>query len=235
VIYDRRGYGRSERGPDFEEFYVSERFRAESVNELAMLLDTLHIEAFHAVGQCEGGVIGVDYAVQYPGQVKSLVMASTMCRNTIPMPEFNRTRFTRTFYELDPALRAKFMWWHGEEFAEPLYEQFVQFGGAYGKDFFDLRQSLPMVQCPTLVLYPDRSFLFEVEQAVEMYRHLPHGELAVNPHCGHNTYEQQPEEYVRIVVNFLERQARQAMFTEFAEPVTCIGAAASPKPQRESA
>ena len=36
-MYDRRGYGRSERGTDFEEFYVSDRFCLESVEELAVL------------------------------------------------------------------------------------------------------------------------------------------------------------------------------------------------------
>jgi pimeloyl-ACP methyl ester carboxylesterase len=31
------------------------------------------------------------------------------------------------------------------------------------------------------------------------------GELAVLPKCGHNTYEQQPEEYVRHISLFLKR------------------------------
>lgn len=37
IMYDRRGYGQSERGTDFEEFYVSDRFCLESVEELALL------------------------------------------------------------------------------------------------------------------------------------------------------------------------------------------------------
>jgi len=69
----------------------------------------------------------------------------------------------------------------------------------------DLRPHLPSVTCPTLVLYPDRSILFEVEQAVAFYRHLPRGELAVLPRCGHNTYEDRPGEYIRHVLDFLDR------------------------------
>jgi pimeloyl-ACP methyl ester carboxylesterase len=42
-------------------------------------------------------------------------------------------------------------------------------------------------------------------EAVEFYRHLPQGELAILPRCGHNTYEEQPEEYIRFVLNFLKR------------------------------
>ncbi|MGM0427372.1 MAG: alpha/beta fold hydrolase [Thermodesulfobacteriota bacterium] len=64
---------------------------------------------------------------------------------------------------------------------------------------------MPSVTCPTLVLYPDRSGLFEVEQGMAFYRHLPYGELAVLPMCGHNTYEQQPGEYVHVILGFLRR------------------------------
>ncbi|MCK4379125.1 MAG: alpha/beta hydrolase [Deltaproteobacteria bacterium] len=73
------------------------------------------------------------------------------------------------------------------------------------KDIFDLRKSLTKVSCPSLVLYPDRSFLFEVEQGVDFYRHLAAGELAVLPKCGHNTYEHQPQEYIHHVLDFLKR------------------------------
>jgi pimeloyl-ACP methyl ester carboxylesterase len=64
---------------------------------------------------------------------------------------------------------------------------------------------VPSVSCPALVLYPDRSFLFPVEQGVSFYRHLPKGELAVLPNCGHNTYEHRPKDYVRHVLQFYRR------------------------------
>ncbi len=204
ITYDRRGYGRSERGLDFEEFYVSERFRPESVDELAALMDVLKIHSFHIVGQCEGGVIGVDYALKYPDQVQSLVISSTQCYSNTNMLELNEMVFPKSFEDLEPELKEKLVDWHGEH-AEPFYSQFRRYGGAYGKDFFDLRDLLPSVMCPTLVLYPDRSSIFDVEQGVAFYRHLPRGELAVLPNCGHNTYEYRPEEYVRMVSDFLGR------------------------------
>ncbi|MBW1910888.1 MAG: alpha/beta fold hydrolase, partial [Deltaproteobacteria bacterium] len=83
IMYDRRGYGQSERKADFEEFYVSDRFRPESVKELAILRESLHLDSFHIIGQCEGGVIGVDYAAKYPDQVLSFVTSSTQCYSNI--------------------------------------------------------------------------------------------------------------------------------------------------------
>ncbi|MBW2575410.1 MAG: alpha/beta hydrolase [Deltaproteobacteria bacterium] len=206
IMYDRRGYGRSERGKDFKEFYVSGRFRSESVNDLNQLMDFLQVSSFHLIGQCEGGVIAIDYAVKFPERVRTIVTSSTQCFSKIPMSEFHKIKDTNVFQELESDLKQKLMEWHGKDRAEAFYNhQFRRYGGAYGKDVFDLRGLLPQVICSVLVLYPDRSFFFDVEQGVAFYRHLPYGELAVLPKCGHSTYEHQPEEYIRHVVNFLKR------------------------------
>jgi pimeloyl-ACP methyl ester carboxylesterase len=205
VMYDRRGYGQSEHGEDFQGFYESDRFRFESVRDLAELREKLKLDSFHIIGQCEGGVVGVDFAVSYPHFVKTLFISSTQCYSEITNAEFNRIHFPRPFRELEPKLKEKFVDWHGKDHAETSYNQFRKYGGAYGRDIFDLRPLLPRVSCPAFVLYPDRSALFPVEQAVAFYRSLPKGELAVMPGCGHNTYEQRPEEYARYALDFLKR------------------------------
>jgi pimeloyl-ACP methyl ester carboxylesterase len=206
VMYDRRGYGRSEEGPDFDRFYVSPSFRAEGIKELESLRKVLGLESFHLLGQCEGGVVAVDYATRYPEQVKSITLSSTQCYNDVPMPEWNRKMFPKSLRELDPGLGEKLAEWHGRERAGRFFDMFRDRGGSYGTGIFDLRPILPAVTCPVLVLYPDRSALFDVEQGVAFYRQLPNGELAVLPKCGHNTYENQPVEYVRNVLSFLQRQ-----------------------------
>jgi pimeloyl-ACP methyl ester carboxylesterase len=205
IMYDRRGYGRSAGGPDFMDFYVSGRYRLFSHEEMAELMHRLGVASFHIVGQCEGGVVGLDYAARLPGQVKTLTVASTFCHSDIPMVEFNQDKFPKSFSEMDQAMQDKIREWHGAR-AEVLFDQFRSFGGAYGSEVFDLRPMLHLVGRPTLILYPDRSSLFRVEQAVDFYRHLPRAELAVMARCGHNTYEQRPEEYAWQVLNFIRRQ-----------------------------
>lgn len=207
VIYDRRGYGQSDPGRDFKAFYVSDGFRSDSVRELESLLNYLGIDSFHAIGQCEGGVVAVDFAATYRDRVKSVITSSTQCYSQIPMAAFNESKFPNIFQDLEPELKEKLILWHGEERAEPFFNQFRRFGGAYGREIFDLRPVLPGIVCPALVLYPDRSFLFEVEQGVAFYHHLASGELAVMPKCGHNTHEHRPREYVHHVLAFLERHS----------------------------
>ena len=204
VMYDRRGYGQSERGDNFQAFYESDRYRPESVEELRIIKECLGIQECHLVGQCEGGVIGVDYAIKYPQEVKTLTIASTQCYSEVPMTELNTIKLVKKFTYLEPGLQAKMIEWHGEA-AEINYNQFAKYGGAYGVNYFDLRPILPLVVCPTLVLYPDRSSIFDVEQSIALYRHLSRGEVAVFPKCGHNTYEQRPDDYTRTILDFIMR------------------------------
>ncbi len=205
ILYDRRGYGKSGEGENFREFYIGERFRPESVEELNQLMGLVQIDTCHLVGQCEGGVVAIDYTVKFPHRVRTVVTSSTQCYSDIPMSELNKQKFPNAFQDLEVSLKEKLIKWHGTGRAESFYNQFRKYGGAYGKDIFDIRPILPHVTCPTLVLYPDRSFLFDVEQGVTFYRHLPLGELAVLPKCGHNTYEYLPKEYLRHILHFLKR------------------------------
>ncbi len=209
LMFDRRGYGRSEGGGNFPAFFVSDRFRRQNVEEMAMLLDRLDVEPFHLVGQCEGGVIALDFAAAYPARVKTVALSSTLCFSEVTIAEKNKVDFPKPFKELEPELQKKFISWHGSGYAESVFNLFRDRGGAYGTGVFDIRPVLPAIKCPTLVLYPDRSRLFGVEQGVAFYRHLPAGELAVLPMCGHNTYEQQSVEYVRVILNFLRRHTAE--------------------------
>ena len=220
VMYDRRGFGRSEGGNNFQDFYESDRYRPESVEELRVLKERLGIGECHIVGQCEGGVIGVDYSVKYPDEVTTLTAASTQCYSEVPMTELNAARLVSTFACLQPQLQAKVVDWHGKD-AKSRYDQFAKYGGAYGTGFFDLRPVLPLVPCPTLVLYPDRSSIFDVEQSIAFYRHLARGELAVFPKCGHNTYEQRPEDYTRTVLDFIRRSTGRED-SEVQPAMTCL-------------
>ena len=120
------------------------------------------------------------------------------------MIEKNVVDFKNSFSELEPELKDKLREWHGDN-AEHFFELFRTGGGAYGIGHFDLRPALAKVQCPSLVIYPDRSSIFDVDQGISFYKHLQRGELAVLPSCGHSTYEYRPEDYLRHVLDFFER------------------------------
>jgi len=208
LLYDRRGFGRSEGGSDFAAYYADEGYRQQSVAELAGVLAALAIDRCHIVGQCEGGVVGVDYAARYPHQVNTLTTASTLCHSIIAMEAFNRQKLPATFDDLGVDLQEKYNRWHGVDRGRRFYNICARGGGCYGqKGFFDLRPTLAHVTCPTLVMYPDRGYFFDVEQGLAFYRHVGAGELLVFPKCGHNIFEHYPQMYARQVVAFIGRHA----------------------------
>ena len=149
--------------------------------------------------------MGFYYTAQNPERVKAIAISSTLCYSGVTMSECTTDKMFSSFEEADAEFQDKLTYWHGETYGQELYSIFTELGGAYGSGIFDLRNTLKNIQCPALVLYPDRSRLFDVEQAVLMYHSLPKGELAVLPNCGHNTYALQPEEYQRIILSFFAR------------------------------
>lgn len=205
IRYDRRGYGRSEEGEDFEAYYTGKDFRQASVDALAALMDHLGLGRFHIVGQCEGGVVGADFAARFPDRVATLTTASTMCFTTVDMVTFNREKFGAPYAGQPEQLKAKYVLWHGPQRAERFFNLCTTKGGSYGCGVFDLRPTLGKVACPTLVMYPDRGYFFAVEQAVAFYRSLARGELAVFAYCGHNIHEYYPDLYRDQVLRFLQR------------------------------
>lgn len=205
VLYDRRGFGRSDSGENFPEYYISNQYCDSSVKELSAILDELNINKVNIVGQCEGGVIAFHYALRNPDRVKTIITSSTQCFSEVKMTELVPVKFPLPFAELPAKLQKQLINWHGKSRAQELYHLFRKGGGAYGREKYDIRNILPKIHCPTLVLYGDRSHLFNVEQAVAMYNLLPKGELAVLPNCGHNTYEERPQEYQKQVLDFLFR------------------------------
>jgi pimeloyl-ACP methyl ester carboxylesterase len=66
IRYDTRGYGRTETDP------VEFSNRA----DIAALLDHLGEESAHVVGLSRGGIIALDYTIERPDRVRSLVVAA---------------------------------------------------------------------------------------------------------------------------------------------------------------
>lgn len=206
IMYDRRGFGRSDGGVDFADHYISDTFRDASVAAMAQLMERLAVDRLHILGQCEGGVVGVDYSIRFPDQVSTLITASTMCHSLIPMEDFNRRKLPATFDDLAPDLQAKYIRWHGHDRGRTFYDICARGGGCYGRrGLFDLRPAIAQVTVPCLVMYPDRGYFFDVAQGVAFYRHLARGELLVFPKCGHNIFEHYPRLYAGQVAAFIRR------------------------------
>ena len=162
--------------------------------DMVELIRQLEIESVVIVGYSDGGIIGLDLAINHPILVSRLVTTGANARvdgYTEDNVEWVRTfdpdeepvpaaygRLSPDGAEHWPALlrRLRPMWT-----TEP----------AFGSD------SLQRITAPTLLVVGDRDII-RLEHAVEMYRTLPHAQLCVVPNTGHGAM---PKE---IVLKFLE-------------------------------
>jgi proline-specific peptidase len=85
VFYDQLGCGESDR-PDDESLWVVDRF----VEELEAVRAALHLGPVDLWGHSWGGMLAQEYALAYPGSLRTLGLASTICSSLIHRRELAR-------------------------------------------------------------------------------------------------------------------------------------------------
>jgi len=70
IAYDRRGFGRSMTQPGAP--------AGTAADDLQALMKSLGIERFHLFGTAGGGFVAFDYALSFPAQLRSLVVANSI-------------------------------------------------------------------------------------------------------------------------------------------------------------
>jgi pimeloyl-ACP methyl ester carboxylesterase len=100
VRYDRRGYGKS---PDPESTYSN-------VRDLCQLMDALNIENAHLIGMSSGGGLVIDFALEHPSKVRSMVLVGAVVRGFGYTNHFftRGGRFSLDFYSNPDNIRTFF-------------------------------------------------------------------------------------------------------------------------------
>ncbi len=204
IAYDRYGYGRSS-----HMVALGKTWLEDSVGELSSLLDQLKIEKAHLCGVCAGGAIALLFAAQNSAKVRSVTVAGTCC--------YGEEKTARKALMLYPSPEDLPSDWleelarcHGETYARELYRIFyqaIQDENGYPFKGYDLRPSLASVKSPVIIIYGDRDRLFDLEQAVTMYRHIERADLCIIPNCGHLPNEERPQDFNREILSFIRRRA----------------------------
>jgi pimeloyl-ACP methyl ester carboxylesterase len=74
------------------------------------------------------------------------------------------------------------------------------------RDMDDLREHLPRAaQRPTLLIWGANDNVVPVSSGRELAECFPNAELKIIPNCGHLPYEETPEEFNRIVLDYLDK------------------------------
>ena len=203
AAWDARGYGDSEdyEGPlDFTVFSA----------DLLRVLDHFGARKAHLVGLSMGGRIARNFALHHPERLHSLTLANTSPGFGAMGPQKAR-EFVEQRRRLDPPTQAKRLL--GPDAPASAYETLVASLSAVHRESYmktveasvaqDLAAPIEKIAVPTLVITSTHDKLYPRAVGEDMARRIPHARLAVIERAGHLSNLEAPDEFNRIVLEFL--------------------------------
>jgi pimeloyl-ACP methyl ester carboxylesterase len=211
---DARGCGESRIGKKDAD-WSGERLCRDIVN----LLDRLCIEKIHWEGESSGGIVGLMFAANYPGRIKSLTLINT----PLKFPDEMLRTYSQGYS--DPATAIKTLGF--KQWVEQTMGRRID-GAGDGKitDWFRSEQSktstdvaaafmrifqtadfigrLDEIKVPVLFMMGERNLNVPPEQLTLMRRKLPGVEIIVFKNAGSGVVLLQPELCTGEMIKFLE-------------------------------
>ena len=204
-----RGFGHSERPRD--RYSIVQHAR-----DAFALLDALGIERCHVLGHSMGGAIAFEMALELPARVASLVILNSqpsfevdstakrlllLWRLVLPrvlgMPRMARLMAERHFPRPEQAqVREDVIERHGSNDARSYVANLRALAG------WTVVNRLGEIRAPVLLVTADQDFT-AVEEKRRYVAQLSDARLAVIPHSRHITHLDQPDEFNRVVLEFL--------------------------------
>jgi pimeloyl-ACP methyl ester carboxylesterase len=204
ITYDRRGWGRTMPQPGAQQ--------ATATDDLHALMKFLNIDRFHLVGTANGGYVVFDYAVSYPEQLRSVVIANSIggvqdedyleLGRRLRPPQFDA--MPPELRELGPSYRA----------ADPEgtrrwieIEHMSRQSGAPAQTYrnrmtFSLLES---IKVPALLITSDAD-MYAPPPLLKMFTARMKGaQSLVIPEAGHSSYWEKPDVFNRAVLDFLRK------------------------------
>jgi pimeloyl-ACP methyl ester carboxylesterase len=205
IVFDHRGWGRSR---CTEGGLHPRHFAA----DLLAILDDAGAEQADLVCQSMGGWTGLPFLEAHPGRVRRLVLCGTSGGFDTPLVAADRARVNalwQTTPMLDMVLSRAFR--DREPARAHLYAQIAALTPR--ESVATVRPLLASVriapeklagnQAPILVLSGDEDWFFKPETLADMASRIPNARATCLAGVGHSSYFEVPEEFNRIVDEFL--------------------------------
>lgn len=190
-----------------------------SVQEYAVwvvaLLDSLGIERAHVVGHSNGGRIAIRLAHQWPERVEKVVLTDSAgirpprtWRYYLRVRAFKVLRWAGKSAAVPRPIRA----WAAARAAQSGSTDYQQASGVMRSTLVrlvneDLRDELPHIQAPTLLIWGERDEDTPLAGGQLMEREIPDAGLVVFEGAGHFAYLEQSARFCHIVKTFFRGAA----------------------------
>lgn len=206
VTFDHRGFGSSHDSPDG---LGADAF----VEDLRQLLDHLGIERTALVAQSMGGWTSLGFASKYPERVTALAL----CDTTSGIDDAAVAREMKSLQASMPkALTLVLQRAYSANFPEReparcfLYQQISALNVHVPSDLLPkltaMRHRVDALverRLPTMLLVGEEDALTPAKTMQLMTRQIPHARFVKVPDAGHSVYFERPDDFNRIVLEFL--------------------------------
>ncbi len=207
ITVDLRGHGQSTRPTT--DFGIEDM-----AADVVRLLRALGVERAHLVGLSLGGMVAQQFALDYPLATASLVLADTLCgapagfesvmRDALRFIEENSmaavaaARITNAFSDaVDPSMRGYLI----DRVAQNDKAAYVR--AARGGFSFSVGDRLAEITAPTLVVIGDEDRVTPPVLSEDIAARIPGARLVRIAGAGHISNIERPEEFNRVVLEFL--------------------------------
>jgi len=194
IAFEQQGHGHT---ADIDRPFSFEQ----SADDAAALLRHLKIGNADFFGYSNGGNIALQIAIRHPELVRKLVVASAMFKRDGLSPEFWESMKRATLQSMPAELREAYLR------VAPHPEQLPAFHDKSVRRMLEFKdwgpEELRKIGAPTMVMIADGDIV-RPEHAVEMFRLLPHAQLAVLPGTDHMTLVNRAEWQVSMIKAFLD-------------------------------
>ena len=204
IAYDRRGWGRSVTAPAAQP--------GTAADDLQALMKYLGIDRFHLVATAGGGFVALDYALSFPDQPRSLVIANSIggvqdedyleLGRRLRPPQFDA--LPAELRELGPSYRASDP--EGTKRWIEL-ERMSRQNGATAQAFRNRMtfSMLEAIKVRTLLITGDAD-LYAPPPLLRLFTaRIKNSESMIIPGAGHSGYWEQPEIFNRAVLDFIRK------------------------------
>lgn len=196
LAYDRWGYGRSSSRPSLD----LPGFGAD-LDDLAALLDDQGLERAALVGHSDGGTVALYFAARFPERISALItVAAHIYLEATMLPGMLALRQA---FEHDERFRQGLVRAHGDK-VDSVFSNWYDGWVRAEHLAWDMRPMLSGVRCPTLVIQGELDEHATPQHAHNLAAAVAEGHLWLISGVGHMPAQDQPDEFNRRVLEFLE-------------------------------
>lgn len=199
---DLPGHGKSEGpGRDSIEAYV------QVVHDWAQ---ALALPPFVIAGHSMGGAIAQTFALRYPHMLKGMILVATGARLRVHPDILNGIRS-----DMNQVATLLSSWAYGQKATPEQKRQFIRQFNSIDPDVmyndwaacnvFDIRQELPEIALPTLVVAGSMDKMTPEKYGRYLTEQLPNADFALIEGGGHMLMQEQPQLLINAIRGFLDR------------------------------